>query len=121
MIGDNTQCTLTKLVAGVPVKEVTHDRLDYISGREIEDGVRRDRFALSAEGTATLPPGEYTVTLISDEGARVWMDGEEIIDAWAPHESRVEHAVIRGGVRRFKVEYYEVGGFAELRFDIQRR
>jgi hypothetical protein len=28
---------------------------------------------------------------------------------------------ISGGRRRFKVEYYEVGGFAELRFDIQRR
>ena len=110
-----------KLVGGVPLTEVSHDRLDYISGREIEDGVPRDRFALVAEGTVTLPAGEYTITLISDDGARVWVDGEEVIDAWAPHESRVDHAVIRGGVRKFKVEYYEIGGFAELRFDIQRR
>ena len=111
----------TKLVAGVPLRQVSHDRLDYLSGREIEDGVARDRFALVAEGTATLPPGGYALTLISDDGARVWIDGEEVIDAWAPHESRVDHAVIRGGVRKFKVEYYEIGGFAELRFDIQRR
>jgi hypothetical protein len=26
-----------------------------------------------------------------------------------------------GGERRFKVEYYDVTGFAELRFDIQRK
>jgi hypothetical protein len=33
----------------------------------------------------------------------------------------VDRVPISGGKRRFKVEYYEVGGFAELRFDIQRR
>jgi len=111
----------TKLVAGVPLKEVAHDRLDYISGREMEDGVPRDRFALVAEGTADLPSGDFMLTVISDDGVRVWVDGEEVIDAWSPHESRVDRAPIRGGHRKLKVEYYEVGGFAELRFDIQRR
>jgi nitrous oxidase accessory protein NosD len=111
----------TKLLSGAALREVTHDRLDYISGGSIEDGVSRDRVALVAEGTADLPPGDYVITLISDDGARVWVDGEEVIDAWTPHESRVDRATIRGGRKKFKVEYYEVGGFAELRFDIQRR
>jgi nitrous oxidase accessory protein NosD len=111
----------TKLLNGAVLKEVTHDRLDYISGASIEDGVPRDRFALLAEGTADLPSGDYVITLISDDGARVWVDGEEVIDAWSPHESKVDHATIRGGRKKFKVEYYEAGGFAELRFDIQRR
>ena len=62
-----------------------------------------------------------TLTAISDDGARVWMDGEVVPDAWAPHESRADRAHISGGKRRFKIQYYEVGGFAELRFDIQRR
>lgn len=110
-----------KLLSGAALKEVTHDRLDYISGGSIEDGVPRDRFALVAEGTADLPPGDYVITLISDDGARVWVDGEEVIDAWSPHESNVDHGTIRGGRKKIKVEYYEVGGFAELRFDIQRR
>jgi len=111
----------TKLLSGAALKEVTHDRLDYISGGSIEDGIPRDNFALVAEGTADLPPGDYVITLISDDGARVWVDGEEVIDAWSPHESKVDHATIRGGRKKFKVEYYEAGGFAELRFDIQRR
>jgi hypothetical protein len=110
-----------KLLSGAALKEVTHDRLDYISGGSIEDGIPRDNFALVAEGTADLPPGDYVITLISDDGARVWVDGEEVIDAWSPHESKVDHAAIRGGRKKFKVEYYEAGGFAELRFDIQRR
>jgi hypothetical protein len=110
-----------RLIAGQPLKTVPHDRLDYISGRSLEDGTPRDNVALVAEGTATLPPGDYTLTVISDDGARVWMDGEVVLDDWAPHESRVDRVPISGGRRRFKVEYYEVGGFAELRFDIQRR
>jgi parallel beta-helix repeat protein len=110
-----------KLLASTPLKTVTHDRLDYVSGRSLEEGTPRDNVALVAEGTANLPPGDYTLTVISDDGARVWMDGEVVLDAWAPHESRVDRAHISGGKRRFKIQYYEIGGFAELRFDTQRR
>lgn len=110
-----------KLLAGTPLRTSKVDRLDYLSGRPLEDGLPRDRFAMLAEGIAELPLGEYTVQLIADDGARVWVDGELVIDAWAPHESRVDTARIRGGKRRLRVEYYEIGGFAELRLDIQPR
>jgi nitrous oxidase accessory protein NosD len=109
------------LVKGPPLKTVSANRLDYVSGRAIEDGVPRDRFAFVAEGNATLPPGDYTLQVISDDGARVWMDGALILDEWTPHESKVSRVPIAGGERRFKVEYYDVTGFAELRFDIQRK
>jgi hypothetical protein len=109
------------LIEGDPLKAVSTAALDYISGRAIEDGVPRDRFALVAEGVANLPPGTFTLQVISDDGARVWMDGALILDAWAPHESKVDTVQIRGGRRRFKVAYYDVSGFAELRFNIQRK
>jgi hypothetical protein len=111
-----------KLVAGTPLKTATANRLDYVSGRSLEDGVPRDRFALAAEGSTRLPPGDYTLQVISDDGVRVWMDGAMILDEWTPHESKVSRvAIAGGGERRFKVEYYDVTGFAELRFDIQRK
>ena len=68
-----------------------------------------------------LPPGDYTLQVISDDSVRVWVDGALMIDSWEPHESKVDRTPITGGQRRFKVEYYEAGGFAELRFEIQRR
>jgi hypothetical protein len=74
-----------------------------------------------AQAEIVLPPGNYTIRTISDDGIRVWMDEERIIDRWTPHESAIDTAPITGGTRRFKVEYYEVGGFAELRFEILRR
>jgi hypothetical protein len=109
------------LVAGKPLKATSSRRLDYVSGRDIEEGLPRDRFALVADGVAELPPGDYTLRVISDDGVRVWMDGKPLIDAWSPHESKVDEAAIPGGRRRFRVEYYDVTGFAELRFDIQKR
>jgi hypothetical protein len=110
-----------KMLAGKPAKTVKSDRIDFLSGGVLEEGVPRDRFALVAEGTITLPPGDYTLQLISDDGARAWVDGKLLVDAWAPHESRVDEAVIAGGTRRLKVEYYEVSGWAEIRLDIQPR
>jgi nitrous oxidase accessory protein NosD len=109
------------LIAGHSLKTVSSTALDYISGRAIEDGVPRDQFALVAEGTANLATGNYTLQVLSDDGVRVWMDGALILDAWAPHESKVDTVQIRGGRRRFKVAYYDVSGFAELRFNIQRK
>lgn len=110
-----------KLLGGIVVKTVTKDRIDYMSGRSIEEGVARDKFAFVAEGQADLPAGRYTVQVISDDGARVWLDGKLLIDAWDPHESRVDSAVITGGRHAFRVEYYQNGGWSEMRFDIQPR
>jgi nitrous oxidase accessory protein NosD len=108
-----------ELVAGAPLKTLTTDRLDFISGRAVEEGIPRDRFALVAQGVADLPPGDYTLRVISDDGVRVWVDGALVVDAWTPHESRVDEAAIAGGRRALRVEYYEAAGFAELRVDIQ--
>ena len=56
-----------------------------------------------------------------DDGVRVWMDDATILDEWLPHESKVSRVAIAGGAHRFKVVYYDVTGFAELRFDMQRK
>lgn len=110
-----------KVLEGKPVRTFTADRIDYLSGGVLEEGVARDRFAMVAEGTVDLPAGDYTIEVISDDGARVWVDGKLVLDAWEPHESRLDRIDIAGGRRRLKVEYYELAGWAEMRFDIQPR
>ena len=109
-----------KLTSGTPLKTVATDRLDYVSSRAIEDGVLPNRFALVAVGAVNLPAGDYSMHVISDDGVRVWVDDVLVLDAWTPHESKVDLVKLAGGRRRLRVEYYEVAGFAELRVDIQR-
>jgi hypothetical protein len=103
------------------VKVVTADRIDYLSGGEIETGVPRDRFTFVAEGTVNLPAGDYELQVVSDDGVRVWVDGTLALDAWEPHESRIDFVQLSGGHRRLKVEYYELTGWAEIKLDIQPR
>ncbi len=80
----------------------------------------RDRFALTAEGVIDLPPGDYTATVISDDGVRLWADGVLLLDEWESHESKVSRVPLKSGRHLLQVQYYEVDGFAELRFDIQK-
>jgi nitrous oxidase accessory protein NosD len=97
-------------------------RIDYLSGRlPFEEGVPSDRFAFVAEGTVTLPRGDYELQVISDDGVRVWVDGKLALDGWEPHESRIDFVQLSGGRRRLKVEYYELTGWAEIKVDIQPR
>ena len=110
-----------RVLAGTPIKTEHRDRLDYMSGRAIAEGVPADRVAVVAQAEIDLPQGSYWIRTISDDGIRVWMDDERIIDRWTPHESAVDTVAVSGGRHRFKVGYYEIGGFAELRFDILRR
>jgi len=110
-----------RVLAGPPLREEPRDRLDFMSGQSIADGVPADRVAIVAEGTVDLPPGNYELRTISDDGLRVWVDDDRVIDHWTSHESAVDAAPIAAGRRRLKIEYFELGGFAELRVEIRRR
>jgi nitrous oxidase accessory protein NosD len=108
-----------KVLDGEPAKTLQVDRLDYMSGRSILEGLPRDRVAIVAEGEVTLPESsDYELLVISDDGVRVWVDGALAIDRWTEHESIVDRVPIRAGRRGLKVEYFELTGFAELRVEI---
>jgi hypothetical protein len=57
---------------------------------------------------------------ISDDGIRVYVDGERLIDNWTPHGSEVDNVEIRPGRHELRVEYYQVDGWVELRVEIVR-
>lgn len=107
------------LEAGAPLLEREVDRLAWLWYRPRIEGVPSERWALRAEGTVDLPPGAYRLRAISDDAARVWVDGALVIDAWDPHESRVDYAAIPGGRHDLRVEYYQVDGWVELAVEIE--
>lgn len=75
----------------------------------------------SARWTATLRPatsGERILEVSSDDGIRLWMDGELLIDDWTNH-AEIYHGVPvkleAGRSYEIKIEYYEDGGSAVAR------
>jgi len=118
---DKSGDAFARIVAAPPIKTDTRDRLDYISGRSIVDGVPPDRVALTADGEVDLPAGNYAVRTISDDGIRVFVDGTRVIDRWTEHESALDTAPLASGRHHLRVEYFDLTGFAELRVEIVKR
>jgi nitrous oxidase accessory protein NosD len=94
--------------------------LDYLWYRPRLPGFPAEQFGVLAEGVVDLPAGEYELVTISDDGIRVWADDRVVIDRWEPHGSELVTAALAGGRRRLRVEYYQVGGWVELRVEIRR-
>jgi parallel beta-helix repeat protein len=105
-------------IGGTPLKVEHRDRLDFMSGRAIAEGVPADNVAILADADVVLPDGAYAIRTISDDAIRVTVDGKRVIDHWTPHESALDAAPLSGGRHHITVEYYEKDGFAELRFEI---
>jgi parallel beta-helix repeat protein len=83
-----------------------------------------DHFGTIATRTLTVPPGRWRITTTSDDGIRVWMDEELVIDDWthhAPKEHTHEFEVGEGAGGRtidFRVEHFELDGHAALQLEI---
>jgi parallel beta-helix repeat protein len=100
--------------------ERTWPRLDIMWYRPTIRELPQARFAFDATGTVTLPPGDYTLRTISDDGIRVWIDGKLAIDNWDLHGSEIDYASLSGGRHEVRVQYFQIEGWAELRLDVLR-
>jgi hypothetical protein len=79
-------------------------------------GVNSDNFSIRWQGKFYFDTYLYQFTAISDDGVRVYLDGENIIDAWQV-QSYVPHKVqkqISAGEHTVVVEYFESGVYAAV-------
>jgi hypothetical protein len=69
-----------------------------------------DGFALQGVMTADLPARDYVITIESDDGARLWIDGKLVFSNWQPHAPREDRTVVTlaAGRHDFQVDYYEL-------------
>lgn len=106
----------------VPVVTRRDSIIDWVWSKSRLPSVPDQRFVVMADGTVELPKNaEYEVIAISDDGIRVWVDDQLVIDRWAAHESVVDRADVRPGKRKIRVEYYQVDGWVELRVEVRRK
>lgn len=71
--------------------------------------VNPDQFSVRWTRDLDLPRGRYRFTATADDGMRVWINNELLIDAWSDHpvQSISREASMPGGPVPVKVEYYE--------------
>ncbi|HMO40558.1 MAG TPA: right-handed parallel beta-helix repeat-containing protein [Saprospiraceae bacterium] len=83
------------------------------------EGVPADQFATFASTEFEIEKGLYRITLTSDDGLRLWLDGTLLIDRWELHEPTVDEIEIPlGGRHAIEIEHFDASGFANLDFRI---
>ena len=82
-------------------------------------GVQSDNFSVRWTGQILVPTtGTYRFATTSDDGVRLWVNGQRIINNWTAHSPTVNSSTgiaLTAGVRyNIRLDYYEQGGGAQI-------
>jgi hypothetical protein len=92
----------------------SHTQLDRVFTAD-KRGRDQEWFGIRWDGRLSVPAdGEYRFRTISDDGSRIWIDGELVVDNWGSHgmEAKQESLELEGGDHSIQVEYQDFGGEA---------
>lgn len=85
------------------------DRIDFNWGTSAPvEGLPNDKFAVRWRGVYALPAGEYEFTMTSDDGVRVFVDGQRVVDQWMPRSAVDTFRLsLDGGTHLIEVDYFD--------------
>ncbi|MCZ6698068.1 MAG: right-handed parallel beta-helix repeat-containing protein [Planctomycetota bacterium] len=112
----------TKVTSAPPICTEQADGIDFVwGGRGPGEGLPGDYFAAVATTRMQLPVGRWVFKTVSDDGVRVYFDGERIIDHWTWHGPTEDTAEVDVGEgdHDIRIEYFEIDGHAQLQFFIE--
>ncbi|MCD4738025.1 MAG: hypothetical protein K8R89_02035 [Anaerolineae bacterium] len=76
--------------------------------------IQADHFSARWTRTVELTAGMYTFSLTVDDGARFWVNGHLLVDAWYEQHATTytDEIYLPGGPVTIELQYYENGGHA---------
>lgn len=91
----------------------------FVWGGPPAAGMGTENFSVRWTGTVTPPEtGDYTFGTRSDDGARLWVDDQLVIDDWVVHAPELKKAkpvhLEAGHAYNIRAEYFQEGGGAEM-------
>ncbi len=108
---------------GLPAFTQSESKIDHDWGQKSPgEGIGADNFSVRWSGNFKADAsGPYLLVTRSDDGIRVFIDGQKVLDDWSDHGAQTKTATISleaGKTYRLKVEYYEKGGDAVAQFGL---
>ena len=108
-------------LSGTPVITRNDASLNFNWGSSspVPNTLNHDLFSVRWTRTINLNGGTYSFKTIADDGVRVWVNDQLILDHWttAKGEALSSTVSIPGGSTSIKVEYFELTGLAEARLE----
>jgi hypothetical protein len=116
--GLNSEVWDNKDLAGEPSAVGVDPNIDINWGSGGPPGVGGDQFSIRWSGfIIPKETGTYTLETSNDDGVRLWVDGQLLVDEWydqvGKHPAAVDFEA--GEVYDFRMEYYENGGQAKAK------
>ncbi len=111
------------LPSGSPNYVTTQEVIkNYWNNSSPNSAVGNDHFAGVWTKSLKLDAGNYQFDTISDDGVRVFVNDQLIINQWNDHASTTHSAVqnLSSGTHNLKIEYYENSGGALLEFGLKK-
>ncbi|MDT8307093.1 MAG: PA14 domain-containing protein [Anaerolineae bacterium] len=106
-------------VSGSPVavRDDANINFDWGNGSPVPGVVNSDNFSVRWTRTVNFTPGRYRITATADDGMRVWINNQLLIDQWRDQTATTYTAEVTlpGGALPVRVEYYDHGGGAIAR------
>jgi len=87
-----------------------------------EAGPEANHFGMIATSKLLLPAGRWRISTLSDDGVRVMVDGEVVLENWTWHAPARDSAEFESTEERLvtlTVEHFEIDGYAVLELQIE--
>ena len=102
----------------LPVEELNYS---WDAGTPESSLVGADYFSIRFQGNVKAPQtGTYTFYTTSDDGVRLWVDGQLIVDNWTNHGSTIDSETISltaNQIVPLQLEFYDDGGAAVVKLE----
>lgn len=105
-------------LSGEPVVTRWENAIDFNwFGGSPDARINSDQFSARWTRTVNFPAGTYRFFATMDDGMRIWIDNQLVIDSWTPSQ---EHTMTfdrsMNGNHAIRIDYFEDGGQAVARF-----
>ena len=109
---------------GEPVFTRVDKNIEYYWGSDAPEGLPPDGFSIRWTGFLTVPEtGRYTLSVTSDDGSRLYLNGELLVDHWGEHgmSAKARTVQLEGGAPvPIRVDMYENRGDAGMKLSWQK-
>ena len=105
-----------------PTASAKTEVLDYRWWGAPQRNVNSDRFATFAKTTFNSDNGSYRIFLTSDDGVRMYLDGDLVHENWKIHESETDEVILNlvAGEHTIEIEHFDASGLASLDFRMEK-